>query len=252
MTKMSFANEAIAQIENAEFDNVTFDMIAARNVADSENVAFRSTALTIVTQAQQQLNSVDAITSYSAQLIAAVDARSVYESAKNAANDSMQKTLRKIKTSVSHARIAEIMMTCNVDANMLNREERVNARYNVKSYDKIVNIARVLAKVEVLNIYTRAILASAQQFENNEMIITQRETKLACSAHNRIADVKRNSCLIRTHKIFDMSTCSTQASSTNNALQTYNILIETRDSANNVCFKLNRENAATQALLELL
>lgn len=252
MLKLNKTTQDIAQIENAEFDNVTFDMIAMHNSADADNASFRSTALTVITQASQTSNVDQSVDAYSAQLIAAVDVRSAYESAKNADNDTMQAKLKSFKVSVSHARIAEIMQMSNVDANLLNRQERVNARYNEKAYVKVINIARAIAKVENLNIYTRAILQSVKLFEENEMMLTERESKLACSAHNRIADVKRNSCLIRTSKIYDASTCSTQASSTNNALQAYNILIETRDAANNVCFKLNRENNATQALLELL
>jgi len=224
----------LAEIMNAEFDNDAFDAAKASSVVT------------------ETTTSVDAVSDYSARLLAAIDVRATYEREKNADNDSIQAKLKAFKSHVSHSRIAEIMMSANVDANLINRNERVNARFNEKAFVKVVNIARAIASAESLNIYTRAILASIKCFEDNDMLMTERETKLACTSNSRLTETTRNSALIRVAKIYDASTCSTQASSTNNALQAYNVIVETRDAANNVCFKLNRESAVTQALLERL
>ena len=109
---------------------------------------------------------------------------------------------------------ASVMLACNVDSNLLNRQERVNARFNEKSYVKVLNIARAIDGSESLNVYTRAIFASVRSFEQNGMQITQAETKLACSSSGRAQSTVRNSALIRTAKIYDASTMSAQASCT--------------------------------------
>ena len=239
----SFMNE-IFDIECSEYD-------AAYDEAHAMNER-RATALTIVSNVAQTATNEVSLQSYISALIDAVDVRKAYEVAKNAENDSMFAKLKMFRASVAHERIASIMLASNVDANLLNRQERINARFNEKSYVKVLNIAQSIARVAQLNIYTRAILLSVKCFEDNGMLLTQAETKQACTSNSRLSVTTRNSALIRTHKMYDSSTCSTQASSTNNALQAYGVLIETRDSANQLCFALNRENETTKALLALV
>ena len=237
-------NEAHA-MNDAVFSDAEYDEAHAMNER-------RATALTIVSNVAHTATNEVSLQSYVSALIDAVDVRKAYEVAKNAENDSMFAKLKMFRASVAHERIASIMLASNVDANLLNRQERINARFNEKSYVKVLNIAQSIARVAQLNIYTRAILLSVKCFEDNGMLLTQAETKQACTSNSRLSVTTRNSALIRTHKIYDPSTCSTQASSTNNALQSYGVLTETRDSANQLCFALNRENETTQALFALV
>ena len=237
-------NEAHA-MNDAVFSDAEYDEAHAMNER-------RATALTIVSNVAHTATNEVSLQSYVSALIDAVDVRKAYEVAKNAENDSMFAKLKMFRASVAHERIASIMLASNVDANLLNRQERINARFNEKSYVKVLNIAQSIARVAQLNIYTRAILLSVKCFEDNGMLLTQAETKQACTSNSRLSVTTRNSALIRTHKMYDSSTCSTQASSTNNALQAYGVLIETRDSANQLCFALNRENETTKALLALV
>lgn len=253
MLKLNNTTRAIADIENAEYDNALFDMLFSdaqydemRAQADLDNAAFRSTALVVVAKTQTTIEQ------YQSQLIAAIDSRRAYEVEKNADNDSMLAKLKSFRVTVAHARIAELMLTANVDSNLINRQERVNARYNEKAFVKVVNIARALAKVETLNSYTRAILHSVKMFCDNEMLLTETETRACCSNNGRIDNVSRNSLLQRVSKFYEASTVSTQASSSNNALQAYDVIRETRDANGKLAFTLNRESATTQALLALL
>jgi len=267
--QFSLSDYANAERDDAERDNDLFDVAIAlcnanddaerddaeRDDAERDNQLFDNARLQALIDASERasvIETTDALADYSATLSAAIDARSSYELAKNAENDSMQSKLKSFKASVSHARIAEIMMNANVNANLINRNERVNARFNEKAFVKVINIARAIANVESLNVYTRAILASVKCFEDNDMLMTERETKDSCSVSSRLSETTRNSALIKVAKHYDASTMSTQASSTNNALQAFNVIVETRDAANNVCFKLNRESVATQALLALI
>lgn len=249
----SAADFANAEYDNALFDNaaydyaILFDALALHADADEMNAAYDAARA-----ANSDTASANMLAAYSVALSAAIDSRAAYELAKNADNDSMQAKLKSFKASVAHTTIASILMSCNVDANLINRNERVNARFNEKAFVKVINIARSLASVDSLNIYTRAILASVKTFEENEMMIQQVECKSACSSSARLSDTRRNSALIRVAKHYDASTCSTQASSTCNALQAFNVLRETRDAANNVCFVLNRDSAITEKLLALI
>ncbi|MBS7701478.1 MULTISPECIES: hypothetical protein [unclassified Chelatococcus] len=97
------------------------------------------------------------VADFRASLVAAIDARIAYEKDKDADNMSMRKTLANIRKSADHDRIAEIMLASQCDTNRINRSERSNARYNVYAYEKDINIARSIARVNALNHYTRAI-----------------------------------------------------------------------------------------------
>lgn len=191
------------------------------------------------------------IVAYVTSLNDAFASRKAYEAAKNEENIALQKKLDNMLASASHNRIAEILCYANVDASLINKSERINARFNEKAYVKVVNIARAIAKVETLNIYTRAILESVKSFQDNETLISQKETKSACSCDAKLSDSKRNKLLKRVVKHYDASTTSTQSSSTNQALLAFNVLIETRNAANEICFSLNLENETTKALLAL-
>lgn len=197
-----------------------------------------------------------AVQDFRAALLDAIDSRAAYESAKNVDNTSMQKTLSDIRKSVNHDTIANMMLASNVDAAIINRAERSNNRFNVYSYEKIVNVARYLASVASINHYTRAILASVHAFETAEFTFTHKDAVCACSKAVKQTDSKKESILksVRYDKHVAANTASTQASSSLNALIAFNVLRESRDEANNVTYSLNRDTQATQdiaAKLEL-
>ena len=167
-------------------------------------------------------------------------------------NTSMFETLDAIRKSASHDVIANIMFLANCDAERINRSERSNARYNVYAYEKDINIARCAASVERLNHYTKAILLTAKKFaeQENELLLTHDDAQSACSLSVKSSDSKRERLIVKYQKHVSAKTASTQSSSSINALQSFNVLIETRDASNKVAYKLNMNSDLTQRLLE--
>ena len=184
--------------------------------------------------------------------VVAIDARIDYEVTKNVENTSIVKTLRDLRKSVDHVKIAEIMLACNVDADFINRAERVSARFNVYSAEKVVNVARAQAAAASLNHYTRAIFLTALALENVDLQLTHKDAVVACSRDAKHSDAKRAKHVVRYDKCVAASTCATQSSSSINALQMFSVFKESRDAANNVCYSINRDAVAAIALAKHL
>jgi hypothetical protein len=191
-----------------------------------------------------------AISDYRTQMQTAIAARASFETAKNAANTSMQKTLTDFAKSVDHDTLAEIMIACNVDATFINRAERVNARFNVYAAEKVANVVRYLASVASLNHYTLAIIKTAIALESEKQIMTQKDACNACSASLKSSDAKREKIVksARYSKHTSANTATTQSSSSLNALIQCNVLSEARDAENNATFTLIRSSEATKRL----
>lgn len=189
-------------------------------------------------------------TDYRAALLASVDARAAHESAKNIDNSSMQATLAQLRKSVDHDVIAQVMLASNVDANFINRAERVSNRFNVYSAEKVVNVARACAKVTSLNHYTLAVLRTAIALAKIESALTHKDAACACSMSVKHSDTKREAIIknARYAKHVAANTAATQSSSSINALQMFNVLTETRDAANVVTYALNIESEAYKTL----
>lgn len=186
--------------------------------------------------------------------VTAIEARIAFENDKNAANTSMQKTLADMSKIAANDKIAEILVASNVDANFINRAERSNARFNVYAAEKVFNIARNLANVAALNHYTRAIIATCKALEDASLQMTHKDAVCACSQDVKHTDKTREAILRKTRyaKHISANTASTQASSSINALQVFNVLRETRDANNNAVFALNYENETTKKLIEAI
>lgn len=191
------------------------------------------------------------VNDYVALIVSEFNARKSYETAKNVENDSIQSTLNDMIKVVSHEKIAEVMMNSNVNAAFINRQERVNARFNVYSAEKVLNIAQCAVAVRALNHYTRAILLSAHTLNAHDMLLSHKDAVAACSLNCK-TDAKREALIksVRYAKHVDAKTASTQSSSSINALQMYEVLLETRDAANTTVYRLNTESETTQKLLK--
>lgn len=181
-----------------------------------------------------------------------INARIDYERSKNAANDSIVDTLNSVAKTFAHETIANVLIASNVSASIVNRQERINARFNVYSLEKIENIARNICAVASLNHYTLAILKSAVALEASERKLTHRDAVCACSASVKHTDSQREKILKSTRyaKHTSANTASTQASSSLNALVAFNVLSEARDEANNATYSVNRESHAFTQLSE--
>jgi hypothetical protein len=190
------------------------------------------------------------IETYKNELLSAIDSRAAYELAKNAENASMQATIKDLRKSVDHDAIASAMLASNVDAQFINRAERSNNRYNVYAAEKVVNVARYLAKAATLNHYSLAIVKAAIALQASDLLLTHADAVCVCSKDAKHKDAKRAKIVKSAHydKHVSSNTASTQSSSSINALQTFNVLIEKRDAANVVAYELNKSHALVAAL----
>jgi hypothetical protein len=186
---------------------------------------------------------------YIAALNAALDSRQAYETSKSCA-DSMTANIAALRKSVTHSDIATVLLTANVDAEFINRSERSNNRYNIYAAQKVDNAARAVKNVATLNHYTLACLRVAIAFEADASKLTHKDAVSACSASVKHSDAKREKIIksLRYASHVAANTASTQASSSINALQSLNILSETRDASNVICYSVNRDSAALIAL----
>lgn len=235
----------------------------AQRIADAVHtnvIAVESTALVAVVEtvehveseseriARESVEFAARIATYRLALCASNDARLAYEMQKDASNTNIVKTLADLRASVNHDRIAAVMLYANVNADFLNKSERATARFNVYSAQKLVNIARVCAKVESLNHYTRAILLSAVAFAKASLNMTHRDASAACSL-DVATDASRDRLLVRYAKHIAANTAATQSSSSLACLIAFDVLRSATNERNETCFTLNAESEVTKALL---
>jgi hypothetical protein len=186
------------------------------------------------------------VADYKTQLLAALDERASHEVAKNVENDSIQSCIKKMRATVERSDVlCEIMLLSNVSAQFINRAERVSARFNVYSAEKVLNIANTAT-----NHYTLAIFKTALALEAKSLTLNHKDAVSACSASVKHSDSKREAIIKATRyaKHVAANTASTQSSSSINALQVANVLTETRDDANVISYRVNRESYAAQLL----
>lgn len=212
------------------------------------------------------------IETFKIALLNAVDARIEYEARKSnndaslivdasnanatlrVVNASMHKTLKDIRESVENDAVVSVMLASNCDANAINKSERANARRNVYSYEKDVNIARAIKRATTLNHYTVAIFKALVALDNAKMHATHSDLSSACSLDVKSDDKARETlikaCKYQKHVV--ANTASTQSSSSINALLAFNVVSEIRDEKARVAYALNREAHATKAIAALL
>lgn len=190
------------------------------------------------------------VTKFIEAINAALDSRVAYETHKDANNDSMQSNLTSLRKSMTHSDIATVMMNSSVDAEFINRAERSNNRYNIYAAVKVDNIARCVKSVAELNHYTLAILRVALALEATDSKLSHKDAVAACSASVKHSDANRERIIksLRYAKHVAANTASTQSSSSINALQTFNMLTESRDASNAVVYSVNRESDAFKSI----
>jgi hypothetical protein len=219
---------------------------------------------------QVENNDTNAVETFRADCVNAVDTRMFFEARKSAQsesvdetnyksvlsfnNASMFSTLSDIRKSVDHARIAEIMLLSQCSAKRIVEQERSSNMRNVYAYEKEINIARAIARVVALNHYTKAVFLSALVLEKNETVLTHKDAISACSLSCKVNDAKREKLLAKSKyaKHVAANTAATQSSSSINALQSFSVLVESRDASNAVCYRVNRDAYATKELARFL
>jgi hypothetical protein len=190
---------------------------------------------------------------YKTELLAACAARKSYEQSKNDANTSIQSTLDSLVKTFDRDAIAAIMCASNVAPDFINKSERTSNRFNVYASEKVANLAQAIAKSATLNHYTLAIVRAAIALKTAETTLNHADAVAACSMSVTHKDKSRAAIIksARYAKHVAANTASTQSSSSINALQVFNVLTETRDTANHVAYTLN-DNDTVTALRELV
>jgi hypothetical protein len=190
----------------------------------------------------------NAAKTFALNVVQEFDARIVYEKKKNSENDNITKTLKKSSAKLASVSASRVMMTCNVAASFINRNERVNARYNVYASEKLADIVASLRDASVFkNAINNAIVRSMFKCDAAKIAFTHK-LAIASTSDKVNVDATMRKHLVR-HTV-SVSTASTQASSTMNALVTANICEEYRDDNNSVAYRL-RDNVQVNALREI-
>ena len=192
---------------------------------------------------------------YAETLRASVATRRAYEIDKNASCDSMLRALAAFDKRLANDAVVNLCEVANLDNDILNRQERNNARFNIYSFAKILDDV----SFATMNHYSKAILRAAIALRDSEMSHAEHDRSLthadavqACTLDATQKDKARAKIIAnaRYQKHVALSTASTQSSSSINSLQSLNVLVETRDAANNTCYVL-ADNDFTCALVQL-
>lgn len=195
-------------------------------------------------------NKIEALAQYRVNLDAAFAERAQFERDKQS-KENIFSTLKDLQDDYKSDLVVEALHSAKVDANFINRQDKRDARFNVYSAEKVFKIARASLKAASLDQYTFHILRTAHAMLADDVLMTSQDAYAAICAKCATDEVKTK-YLSRMLKIVAVSTATTQASSSINALKTFDVLIETRDAMNNVAYKLNTTNATTKKLCKAL
>lgn len=176
------------------------------------------------------------MTDFNTQIRASVETRRAYEMSKSADCESMLSNLKAFDKRLSNDAVIALLAAANVNADTLNRQERTSARFNVYSFAKVLSDV----SAHTINHYSRAILASAVALRSAELVLTHADAVAACSLDVTHKDKSRAKIIAKSRyqKHVAANTASTQASSSINSLAALNVLIESRDAANHVCYSI--------------
>lgn len=151
----------------------------------------------------------------------AIDERADFEKAKNPDNDSIQKHLTKSRKQLATHAAARIMLATNVSPEILNREKHTGSRYNVYAMGKLADLIGAASGGVISNKINFAIVKSLFAFRDAGVPFTSEIAKAAVS--DKITIEKKMRDLLTRHTV-SLSTASTQASSTLQALETLGVV----------------------------
>lgn len=191
---------------------------------------------------------------------ASVDLQSIDEANAKARlaiyNSSMFKTLEGIEKGLASDIVASVFFKANVDAKRLLLSRREGDFYSVYAFEKDLNVARSSVKAERVNHYTQATLLACAALHKQGLTMTQDDAKASISLNAKATTPQKEKAIkdVRLQRHFDLGTASSQASSSINALESFNVIFAAgRDvSTGKATYRLNAENEMTKALLEAL
>jgi hypothetical protein len=172
--------------------------------------------------------------------VAQCDERLAFELAKNANNESIKKHVNNAAKKFATLRVARFMIAAEVRSTFINEQERVNARRNIYSVAKLLDLAENTVSDTSFNAINNACLSSLFKFEKAELEFTHADALASASRDVNVKDTNKRKFLTR--HIVDANTASTQASSTMNALLAARVVDEYTNDNRETCYKL-RDNA---------
>lgn len=187
------------------------------------------------------------VKSFTLNLAAEFDIRADYERAKNADNENIQKNLAKSRAKFARSSAARFMLAANVPVAFLNRNERVNAKYNVYAVEKVADLVDAVMHKRAMNAINLNVLKSLFKLTAKDIAFTHKLAVASASDKAVVEDASIRKLLSRHNVSF--TTASTQASSTMNALVTCGVVTEYMTDAREIAYRLN-ENALVEALRE--
>lgn len=104
-----------------------------------------------------------AVQGMTAEITAAIDARSAFETEKHGASHNIHKTLSKVRKALMWNDTSRVMLAANVDPAFINRTLHDGSRYNVYTVDKVADAVRGLVDGAVSNAINRACMVSLLQ-----------------------------------------------------------------------------------------
>jgi hypothetical protein len=188
-----------------------------------------------------------AVQSMTAEITAAIDARSAFETEKHGTSHNIHKTLSKVRKALMWKDTSRVMLAANVDPAFINRTLQDGSRYNVYAVDKVADAVTGLADGVVSNAINRACMVSLFQMREAGIPFTGEIAK-ACASDKVHVDLAIRKHLVR-HTV-SASTAPTQASSTMQALETLGI-VRREGAARNPTFHLT-DAPITHRLEEVL
>lgn len=165
----------------------------------------------------------------------------------NKVNDSMAKTLRKLKRVMPRDPIARVLQATSVSPSFINRVMHDGKRYNVYAVLKLEDLATALAGGQLENAVNRALVRSIFTLEQNNERITSELMEAAVSDKIKLRDPSKDRFLTR-HTV-GVSTAPTQKSSTMQALETLGI-VKVEGSRKHATYQLT-DTPQTNRLREL-
>lgn len=186
------------------------------------------------------------MSTYAQALRDSVASRRSYEIDKNASCDSMLSALKAFDKRLANDAVVALCEAASLDSAILNRQERNNARFNIYSFAKVLDDVAVAT----MNHYTLAILRAAVALKKADLTLTHADAVAACSLSVAHKDKSRAKIIAasRYNKHVAANTASTQSSSSINSLAALNVITESRDSANHVCYTI-ADNAFAASLI---
>jgi hypothetical protein len=187
-------------------------------------------------------------TDYQTEILASIVARREYELDKNESCDSMLAHLDAYAKRLQNVSVCARLLAANVDSNILNRQERNNARFNIYAFDKLLNDV----SFATMNHYSKAILRATLALKSADLLLTHADAVQACTLDATQKDKSRAKIIsaARYQKHVALSTASTQSSSSINSLCALSVLVESKNDANHVVYSL-ADNEHTSALVAL-